>query len=311
MLRYVLRRFAFGIVAVIGATIIVFVLSRMAGDPRYLFIGQAGYGVTQEQWDEWGRQMGLDKPVVVQYGVWLGKVARGNFGNSTSTQRPVLGLIRERIGATGQLALGAWLFGTLVGVPLGVFSATNRGKFLDYIGRIFALLGQSLPIFWTGIMGILVFAVILGWLPAGTKGQGMAIRNVVLPAITLGWLPAAGYLRFTRSSMLEILDSEYIKFARAKGVRESVVIWKHAFKNASLVPLTYSALLLVGFMTGVVVTETVFSWPGMGRLAVDAIWESDFPVLCGLVLIFAALYVIVVLILDILYGVLDPRVRYD
>jgi len=311
MLRYVLRRVLFGIVAVIGASVIVFALSRMSRDPRYLYIGQAGYGVSQEQWDAWGREMGLDRPVVVQYGVWLGHVLKGDLGNSTATRKPVAKLIRERVVNTGQLALGAWLFGTLVGVPLGVFSATNRGRFLDYVARVFALLGQSLPIFWTGIMGILVFAVMLGWLPAGTKGEGMAIRNVVLPAITLGWMPAAGYLRFTRSSMLEVLDSEYIKFARAKGVGNAMVIWKHAFKNASLVPLTYSALLLVGFITGAVVCETVFSWPGVGSMAVTAIYDNDFPTLAGLVLLFAVLYVVVVLILDMLYGVLDPRIRYE
>jgi len=306
-----LRRVLFGIVAVIGASVIVFALSRMSRDPRYLYIGQAGYGVSQEQWDAWGREMGLDRPVVVQYGVWLGHVLKGDLGNSTATRKPVAKLIRERVVNTGQLALGAWLFGTLVGVPLGVFSATNRGRFLDYVARVFALLGQSLPIFWTGIMGILVFAVMLGWLPAGTKGEGMAIRNVVLPAITLGWMPAAGYLRFTRSSMLEVLDSEYIKFARAKGVGNAMVIWKHAFKNASLVPLTYSALLLVGFITGAVVCETVFSWPGVGSMAVTAIYDNDFPTLAGLVLLFAVLYVVVVLILDMLYGVLDPRIRYE
>lgn len=311
MLRYVIRRLLLGVVAVLGATVIVFALSRMAGDPRYLFIGQSGYGATQAQWDAWGKEMGLDKPEVVQYFIWLGHVLRGDLGKSIAAQAPVTTLIRQTMSASAQLALGAWLFGTLVGVPLGVLSALKRGRLLDYAARVFALLGQSLPIFWTGLMAILVFAVILRWLPVGTKGQGLAVRNFILPSITLGWFPAAGYMRFTRSTMLEVLDSEYIKFARAKGVSGWTVIWKHAFKNASLVPLTYSALLLVGFVSGVVVTETIFSWPGMGTLAVNSIIQSDFPVLSAIVLIVAVLYVLVVLLLDILYAVLDPRIRYE
>ncbi|MDP3064802.1 MAG: ABC transporter permease [Chloroflexota bacterium] len=310
MARYIVRRFAFGLLAVIGATVVVFALSRASGDPRYLFVGTGGMGLTQEQWDALGREMRLDKPVVVQYVLWVGDIARGDFGNSITTQRPVLKVIRDRVGTTARLALAAWLFGTVVGIPLGVFSATHRGQFMDYVGRTFALLGQSLPVFWTGIMFIIIFAVKLEWLPSGGRGEGFAIRNFVLPAIALGWLPAAGYLRLTRSAMLEVLDSEFIKFARAKGVAEFKVLWKHAFRNAIIIPLTYSALLLIGFITGTVVAETVFTLPGIGRLAVDAIWGNDFPVISTLVLVFSVVYVVVVLFLDIVYALVDPRIRY-
>lgn len=312
MKRFLLRRAILGAMAILGSTIIVFTLTRVGGqDPRYFYLGSTpGYGVTEEQWNAWGEKLGLDKPLIVQYLVWVGGVVKGDLGKSTRTGKPVVSLIRERAGATAQLALGGWLFGTLLGIPLGVMSAIRRGGFLDYAGRGFALIGQATPTFWIALMAILLFSVSLGWLPSGTRGEGFAIRNFILPCIMLGLNPAAAYLRFTRSSMLDVLDSEYIKLARAKGVSNRTVILKHAFKNAALVPLTVSALVLVGFITGTVVTETVFSWPGIGRLAVDSIWNTDYPTLSGLVMLFATAYVGVVLLLDILYAIIDPRIRY-
>lgn len=310
MTRFITRRLALGAMAILGVLLILFILSRMSGDPRYLLISDVGYGVTQEQWDMLGKKLGLDKPSVIQFLFWLRDIFRGDFGDSIAAQQPVMKVVKERAGATLQLALASWLLGTSVGIPLGVFSALNRGKLLDYLARGFALLGQASPVFWVGIMLIYLFSVFLGLLPSGTRGEGIAIRNFILPAVTLGGLPAAAYLRYTRSAMLEVLDSEYIKFARAKGVSGLLVIWKHAFKNAILVPLTVSAFVLVGFLTGTVVAETVFSWPGIGRLAVQSLWENDFPVLSALVLLFGLLYLVVVLLLDILYAVLDPRIRY-
>ena len=308
MWRFILRRLAFGVFAVLGASIVVFGLSRLQGDPRYLFLGEEDYGVSQEVWDRWGEQMGLNRPLVAQYGIWLAGVARGDFGKSILTRQPVIEMIRDRAGATVQLALGAWLFGTIVGVPLGIYSALRRGTALDYATRGFALLGQSLPMFWVALMGILLFAVSLGWLPTGTRGEG-EIKYYLLPSLILGWAPAAGKLRLTRSSMLEVLDSEYVKFARAKGVGPARVLWKHAFRNAILAPLTFSALLLLGFLDGAVVIETVFSWPGLGRLAVESIFFTDYPTLSALVLIIAVMNISVVLMLDILYVALDPRIR--
>ena len=185
-------------------------------------------------------------------------------------------------------------------------SAIKRGSLWDYVGRSWALIGQALPPYWLGVMLVLLFAVMLNWLPSGRKGDW---SHYVLPTVTLGWGAASGMLRLTRSAMLEVLDSEYIKFARAKGVGMNWIIWKHALKNAVIAPLTYSGLLLAGFLTGTVITETVFSWPGLGRLAVTAVFNNDFPVLTGVVLLVTVVYLTVNLLTDVLYAVIDPRIR--
>ena len=222
MRAFLAKRFVMGIFAILGATVIVFVLSRVGGqDPRYFYLGNSpGYAVTQEQWDAWGEKLGLNKPVIVQYFLWVGGVLRGDLGNSTQSGRTVLSLIGERAPATGQLALGGWIFGILVGFPLGVFSAVRRGGVLDYLARGFALIGQATPTFWLSIMAILVFSVYLGWLPSGTRGDGFSIRHLILPWIMLGINPAAAYLRFTRSSMLEVLDSGVHQACSGKGHRK-------------------------------------------------------------------------------------------
>jgi peptide/nickel transport system permease protein len=310
MARLIVRRILLGVVALFGAMLILFVLARASGDPRYVFVGREGVGIDPETWERLGEKLHLDKPVPVQFVFWIGNVLQGDFGDSVALQRPVLQIIRERWPNTVQLGLAAWLLGTIVGIPLGIFSATNRGKSLDYLFRGFALLGQSLPIFWIGIVLIFVFAAELQWFPAGTKGEGIAIRSFVLPTITLAWLPAASYLRITRTSMLEVLESEYVKFARAKGVRSQIVLWKHAFRNAIILPLTLSMFVLFGLVTGTVIVETVFSWPGLGRLAINALWATDYPLLAGITIIYGAAFVVAILLLDILYAFLDPRIKY-
>ncbi len=312
MTRYLITRFFFSIFALVGATAIVFGLSRLVSDPRTLYAAE-GYGMTKEQWDYLGKKLGLDKPLVVQYFVWLGQVVRGDLGESLQGRTPVATLVGNRWGNTMQLGLAAWLASTFIGVPLGVLSAVKRGSVFDYLGRGFAALGQAAPPFWIGIMGILFFAVKLGWLPAGTKGDGPSIANVkhfIMPALTLAWLSSASYLRLTRSAMLEVLDSEYVKFSRAKGVPEWKVIWKHAFKNALIPPLTLSALILAGYITGAVVVETVFTWPGLGKLAVDSVQQNDYPTMSGIVLILATVYIFMNFLTDMAYGWIDPRVRY-
>jgi len=304
MIRFLIRRFSFGILSVVGATFIVFVLSRLAGDPRNLYLGVGM--ITPEIWEQWGRDFGLDRPLPMQYLIWLGDAIQLDFGKSIQTGHQAFDTIKEKIPATLQLAGGAWLFALFVGIPLGVLSATKRSSAFDLIGRTFALFGQALPPFFLGLMLILIFAVNLGWLPTSQRGGW---EHYILPMVTLGWLPAAGVLRLVRSSMLETLDSEYIKLARAKGVAEWKVIWKHAFKNAAIPPLTMSALILASFLTGTVVTETVFAWPGLGRLVVTAINNNDFPVMTGSVLVFTVLYVITVFLIDISYALIDPRIR--
>jgi len=312
MRRYLIRRLFYSIFALIGATAMVFGLSRATGDPRYLY-AQEAYGLTPEAWDELGRRLGLDKPLVVQYFVWLGNAAKGDLGQSLIGRRPVSELIGNKLGNTLQLGLAAWLMATLIGIPLGVLSAVKRGSLLDYFGRGFAAIGQAAPPFWIGIMAILFFAVYLHWLPTGTRGTGPSIKNIeyfIMPAATLAWLSSASYLRIVRSAVLEVLDTEYVKFARAKGVAEWKVIWKHAFRNAMIPPLTLSALVLAGFITGTVVVETVFTWPGLGKLAVDSVVQNDYPTLTGVVLLLALVYVVVNFLTDLAYGFIDPRIRY-
>lgn len=293
------------IVTLMLVTVVIFALSRSRGDPRLIFLDD---NTTQEQWDTWGRQMGLDRPLVVQYFVWLGNALQGDLGKSLWEKRPVTESIRMRLPATLQLGGAAWLFAMALGVPLGVLSAVKRGSGWDYLGRTIATFGQALPPFWLGLMLILLFAVQLEWMPIGRQG---GVDHLVLPAVTLGWLAAAGMLRLVRSAMLEVLDSEYVKLARAKGVHRWQVIWKHAFRNAVLVPMTYAVIILSGFLTGTVVTETVFSWPGLGRLAVTAIQSNDFPLMAGTVLFGTALILIATFVVDIVYVLIDPRVKFE
>ena len=305
MTAFLVRRFFYGIAVVIIVTLVVFLLSRASGDPRTFFMNEY---TTKEQWDAWGREWGLDKPVIQQYFLWAGRAMTGNLGKSLRENRPVLDVIMERVPATVQLAAGAFIFALLLGLPFGVLSAVWRGSWLDYFGRTMALFGQALPPFWLGIMLILVFAVELEWLPTSRR-EG--IPHFILPSITLGWLTAAGLLRLVRSAMLEVLDSEYVKMARAKGVGPNTIVWKHAFRNALIAPLTYTALVFVAFLTGAVVTETVFAWPGLGELAVRSVNNLDLAVLSGVVLFLTVLYVVVNFVTDVLYAVIDPRIRLE
>ncbi|MEX0760898.1 MAG: ABC transporter permease [Dehalococcoidia bacterium] len=305
MARFVARRLLFMMVTILAVSVIVFSLSQVRGDPRLLLLDD---NTSQEQWDAWGKEMGLDRPLPVQYLVWLGKAVKGDFGKSLWEQRPVTESILMRIPATLQLGGASWIFAMALGIPLGVLSAVKRGSFWDYVGRATATFGQALPPFWLGIMLLLFFSFQLNWLPSGRQG---GLDHLVLPAITLGWLSAAGMLRLVRSAMLEVLDSEYVKLARCKGVSEWKVIWKHAFRNAVLVPLTYSVLILSGFLTGTVVTETVFSWPGLGRLTVTAINANDFPLMAGTVMFATFFFVAATFLLDLTYVALDRRIRYQ
>ncbi|MDP2948736.1 MAG: ABC transporter permease [Chloroflexota bacterium] len=309
MQRFIVRRFFTSLLVLVGATMIIFGLSRMVGDPRILMLPEAGYGMSQQAWEEAARRLHLDKPVPVQYGYWIWDLMRGDLGMDLADRTRIGPKLAQKLGPTLRLTLSAWALAILIGVPLGVLSAVKRNGVWDYIGRTFAILGQSLPAFWVAILGVLVFAVWLGWLPTGTMGEGVSVRNYIMPTFILAWMPMAGYVRLTRSAMLEILDSEYIKMARAKGVNEFLVIWKHGFRNAILAPLTLAALMLAGLISGSVAVETVFAWPGIARYSVEAVWNNNIPVLSVVVLIFTLAFVLANFLVDILYAYVDPRIR--
>jgi len=304
MARFLLRRIGASVFAIFVATILVFGMSRLAGDPRNLFLTVE---TTPEMWEAWGEKFGLNRPLVVQYFIWLGKAAKGDLGTSLNESRPVLDMVKDRVRPTAELALTGWFLAVAIGIPLGVLSAVRRATMWDYVGRTFALIGQALPPFWLGLILILVFAVTFNWLPAGTR-EGPS--SLIMPALTLALINASSNLRITRSAMLEVLDSEYVKFARAKGVSTRNVIWKHTFRNAVIAPITNAGLLLAGFLAGTVVTEMVFAWPGLGRLAIDAVRTNDFPVITGVTLVFTIVYVVANLLVDLTYAVVDPRIRY-
>jgi len=310
MQRFIARRALTSLLALMGATIVIFGLSRFAGDPRVLLLPEGGYGMSREEWEAATKRLHLDRAVPVQYAYWVWDLLRGDLGKDLADRTPIAPKLRQKFGPTIKLAVTAWALATIVGIPLGILSAVKRGSIWDYIGRTFAIFGMSLPTFWVGILGMLIFAVWIGWLPTGTMGEGMAIRNLILPSVTLAWLSAAGYVRLVRSTMLEVLDSEYIKMARAKGVGEIVVIWKHAFKNAVIAPLTFAGLMLAGLIHGSIAVETVFAWPGIARYGVEAVWNNNLPVLAVVTLIFTLVFIVANFLVDILYAYIDPRIRY-
>lgn len=311
MLNFIIRRLVTSILSLIGVTLVVFVLSRSLGDPRLLLLPDQGYGIDPAVWEKAFEQLHLDDPVPVQYGYWLWDMLHGDLGLDLQDRAPLAPKLPGKFGPTISLALLSWALASLIGIPLGVISAVKRGSFWDYFGRTFAVLGQTLPTFWIAILAILVFAVWLRWLPSGTMGEGFSPRHYVLPTITLGWFAAAGYMRLVRSAMLDVMDSEYIKLARAKGVGSNAIVWKHAFKNAAIAPLTYSGLLLGGLISGSVAVESVFAWPGIARFAVDAVQTNNFTVIAVVTLLFTVAYVITNFFVDILYAFIDPRIRYS
>ena len=305
MQRFLLRRFLISIVTVLVVSVMNFGMSRAVGDPRVLLLDDYS---TKDDWDRLGRELGLDKPYYEQYGIFVKEALKGEFGESIQQGRPAMHIILERLPATIQLGVAAFVLSLIVGVPLGILSAVKRGSLLDQFARIIALIGQSAPPFWLGIMLMFFFAVQLDWLPPfGREGP----KSVILPAITLGWFYAAANLRLIRSAMLDVLDSEYIKLARAKGVSSRSIIMKHAFRNALIPPLTFAGVTLGALVTGSLVTETVFAWPGLGKLAVDSLFGLDYPLLQGVVIIFTLMYVGASFLVDVLYAYIDPRIRYN
>lgn len=304
MTRFLLSRLAQALVTLWMVASIVFLLARLTGDPIALI---AGENTTAEYEAELRVRYGLDGSLWRQYVVYMGQLAQGDFGQSIVSGEPAMRQVLERWPATLEVGVAGLVVTLLLALPIGVYAAAHRGSTLDYLARGFAVLGQAVPGFWVGLLFILVFAVHLRWLPAGGRGT---IWHVILPALTTGWFAVAGIMRLTRSSMLEVLNSEYVKLARAKGLPYSKVIWKHAFRNAAIPVLTFTALVVLTLvLTGSIVSETVFSYPGVGLLLIDAVRKRDFPQLQAAVLFLSFLYIIVNLAVDMLYGWLDPRTR--
>ncbi|MEC9286959.1 MAG: ABC transporter permease, partial [Chloroflexota bacterium] len=295
MQRFLMRRFLMIIVTLIAVSMIIFIMARVTGDPRVLLLDE---NASQEQWERMGEELGLDKPYYHQYGLFMKDVLRGNFGESIKLQEPVMTAIAGRIWPTVQLGGGAFLLALVVGIPLGVLSAVMRGTALDQLGRVIAMVGQAAPSFWLGIMFMFFFAVKLGWVPpSGREGW----NSIILPMVTLAWGGfLAGSLRLMRSAMLDVMDSEYIKLAKAKGVSTRSLIWKHAFRNALIPPLTLAGVSMPAILTGSITTELVFAWPGMGQLAIQALYTSDYPLLQGLTIMFTLGYVGIALAVDVL-----------
>ena len=304
MIHYIIGRLLQALFSLFIISMFVFVLARATGDPTQVLLPM---DASQEQYDVLRKALHLDKPLLEQYLFWVGDMLTGDFGTSATRQVPVTQLLSESVPPSLQLAGAGFAFTLLIGVPLGVYSAAYRGSVLDTFARIFGVLGQAMPSFWLGILLITLFAVILGWLPSGGKG---GLTHLILPAFTVGWFGTAGVMRLTRSSMLEVLHTEYVKLARIKGLVEPRVLWKHAFKNASLPVLTFGALILFAFVTGALVTETVFSWPGMGTLVLQATINRDFAVVQVVVMLISLIYIMGNLIIDVLYAYLNPRIRY-
>lgn len=294
------------LIALFVITVIVFSLSHLTGSPIDALLPD---DATQQQIDSLTEHLGLDRPYYVQYFTFLQNAAVGDFGDSTKWKgNTAAEVVLERLPATLKLGGLAVLISVVVAIPLGVFSAVWRGSVFDRMAGIIALLGQSFPAFWLGIILMWIFAVTLGWLP--TSGYG-GLSYMILPAIAMAWFQIAALTRLTRSAMLEVLDSEYVKLARVKGVDERIVIWKHAFRNAAIVPVTYFGVLAGSLLTGSVVVESVFAWPGTGLLAIDAIRGRDFPVVQSVVMFFAVFYLLANFLVDVLYAVVDPRIRFS
>ena len=304
MARTILSRIAEALIALLLMSVVIFSVSRLTGDPLALLLGD---GATEADKQALARQLGLDQPLIVQYFQFVGNALMGDFGRSlTASRDPALQLVLSRLPASLSLAGVALLMTLVSGIALGVFAAITRGSFIDILARLIALIGQSVPSFWLGIVLMYVFAVQLNWLPTSGYGEWL---HFVLPAATLGLFTLAAVTRLVRASMLEALGSEYIKLARVKGLSEAMVIWKHALTNSLIPVITFMGTFFAVMITGAVIVETVFAWPGIGRLAYESILARDFPVVQTVVLVITSLFILANLLVDMLYMLVDPRMR--
>jgi len=303
VVRFVLARLLQSLVALAILSVVVFILARATGDPLHLILPMSA---SEEDYANARRYLGLDRPYLEQYVSFVGRAVTGDFGMSLRARRPVSELIRERLPNSLRLAAFAMGISLAIAFPLGVMAAVKKGTALDRTAQVIAVLGQSLPTFWVAIVLVEFVAGRLQWLPAGGI-DGFA--SYILPGFTLGWFVVAGLMRLLRSGMLEVLDSEYVKLARVKGVTERRVVWLHALKNALIPVVTFAGIYFAILVTTAIVVETVFAWPGLGRLAYEGISSRDFPVIQAVVLTTAAIVAAVNLGVDCLYAVIDPRLR--
>jgi ABC-type dipeptide/oligopeptide/nickel transport system permease component len=303
MQRYIVKRIFQSLLTLLVLSMLIFIVCRLTGDPVTLMLPD---DASFEDVAQLRTALGLDRPLLVQYWLFLSSALQGDFGRSIKGQVPVLDLIRERFPKSIKLAIVSLLITVILAFPLGVMAAVNKGTAIDTMANLIAVLGQSLPQFWVGIVLIQIFAVHLRWLPVAGSAS---LWHYILPGFTLGWFLVAGIMRLLRSSMLDVLDSEFVKLARIKGVSGWAVIWKHALKNAIMPVLTFASIYVAILITGAILVETVFAWPGIGQLIYQGIVYRDFPVIQAVVLLTAVIVVLVNLGVDITYAYLDPRIR--
>jgi ABC-type dipeptide/oligopeptide/nickel transport system permease component len=303
VLGFLAARLARAVVAVWLVSTVVFVVMRLSGDPVPLLLPP---DAPRSEYERVARELGTDRPLPVQYGVFLGNALRGDFGRSIHFREPAARVVAGYLPATAQLGLTAFTLALLVAIPIGVLSAVRRNSAIDQVAMGIALVGQSAPTFFVGILLILLLSLKAGWFPTSGRGDW---THLVLPALTLGAFAMASIARLTRSALLEVLRADYVRTARAKGLRERVVVVKHALRNAAIPIVTITGLQLGTLLGGAVVTETVFAWPGIGRLAIQSIYNRDYPVVQCVVFLSALLFIVINLSVELIYGVLDPRIR--
>lgn len=307
MSGYLYRRFIQSIIIIIGISMAVFLISRLTGDPVSIMVD---FDTSKEDREVLRKELGLDKPVPIQYLIFLKGAIRGNFGTSIRYEEPAIDLVLQRIPATLRLLVFTLFWALIFAIPIGIISALKRNSIFDLIGMTSTFLGQSIPSFWLGIMMIMIVGVHFRLLPISGYGGG-DVAHVIMPAMTLGAFEMASFARITRSSMLEVLDMDYIQTARAKGLRESLVVIKHALRNALIPIITIMGLHVALLMGGAVITEQIFAYPGVGWLAVQSIYNRDFPVVQAIVMVVSIGVVATNFLIDIIYTIIDPRIRYD
>ncbi|MBV8719182.1 MAG: ABC transporter permease [Chloroflexi bacterium] len=309
MSTYVVRRLLQSVFVLVGVTFLVYFILFQTGDPTFLSVST---DASQQEVERVRHQLGFDRPWYIQYAEFLSKAVRGDFGTSLRQGVPVTGIVLDRIPATLELAITALVISLVVAFPVGILAATRRNTFMDQTAMLAAVLGQSAPTFFVGIMLLFIFGGMLGWFPIGGRGQagpGDELRHLILPAVTLATFSMARNARLIRSSLLETLGLEYVTVAWAKGLAEPAVILRHALRNALIPVITVIGLDFGALLGGAIITETVFAWPGVGNLVVKAIGQKDFPVVVGCVTMLAVVFIVINVIVDVIYGYIDPRIR--